>query len=154
MAKKKKTLIKGKFPRFDEIPAVQMSESGVRLEQLCEEREVGMDGVSHWKDAVFEEADIYNLMGWFELDGSHLDLSSIISDLKVIKILPPGKFDPFHHLFKAIKVEEGYFSPGKIYHSTGTFRYEEPVDPRGVSDLNFAFDDIADIGFSARSIRF
>lgn len=154
MVRKKKTLTKSKVPRFDEVPVVQMPESGVRLEQLCEEREVGMDGVSHWKDAAFEEADIYNLMGWFEFDGSHLDLSSIIPDIKVIKVFPRGKLDPLHHLFKTIRIEEGYFAPGNIYHGTGTFRYEIPGDTRSVNDLSLTFDDIADIGFSGRSMRF
>jgi|APFre7841882590_1041340.scaffolds.fasta_scaffold00427_2 hypothetical protein len=154
MARKRKALTKSKVPRFDEIPVVQMHESGMRLEQLCEEREVGMDGVSHWKDAAFEEADIYNLMGWFEFDGFRLDLSSIIPDIKVIKVLPRGKFEPLQHLFKTIKVEEVYFAPGNIYHSTGAFRYEVPGDTRGVSDLNLTFDNIADIGFSARGMQF
>jgi hypothetical protein len=154
MVKKKKALTKNKVRGFDEIQTLRLPEPGVRLEQLCEERDVGIDGVSHWKDAAFEETDIYNLIGWFELDGSHLDLTSIIPDLKVIKVLPPRKFDPFHHLFKTIKIEEGHFAPANMYHGTGTFRYEEPGDTRGVSDLNFTFDDISDIGFSAHSIRF
>jgi hypothetical protein len=154
MVRKKKPPIKRTVLGFDEIPAVQVTESGMRLEQLCEEREVGMDGVSHWKDAAFEEADIYNLMGWFEFDGSHIDLRSIIPDIKVIKVVPRGKFDPFQHLFKTIKGEEGYLVSGNIYHGTGSFRYEMPGDSRSVSDLNLTFIDIADIGFSARSIRF
>lgn len=154
MVRKKKTPKKRKVPEFYETQAVQVPESGMRLEQLCEEREVGMDGISHWKDAAFEEADIYNLMGWFEFDSSRLDLSSIIPDIKIIKMLPRGKFDPFQHLFKTIKVEEAYFAPVNIYDGTGTFRYEEPGDARSVSDLNFTFDDIADIGFSARGIQF
>jgi hypothetical protein len=154
MVRKKKTHTKSKVPRFDEVPAVQMLESGVRLEQLCEEREVGMDGVSHWKDAAFEEADIYNLMGWFEFDGSHLDLSSIIPDIKTIKMLPRGKFESLQHLFKTIKVEEVYFAPGNMYHNTGAFRYEMPGDTRGVGNFNLTFDDIADIGISARGMQF
>jgi hypothetical protein len=154
MARKRKVHTKSKVPRFDEVPAVQMPESGMRLDQLCEEREVGMDGVSHWKDAAFEEADIYNLMGWFEFDGSHLDLTSIIPDIKVIKVLPRGKFEPLQHLLKTIKVEEVYFAPGSMYHSTGAFRYEVPGDTRGVGDLNLTFDNFTDIGFSARSMQF
>lgn len=154
MVRGKKTITKSRVPRFDETPVIQVSESGIRLEQLCDEREVGMDGVSHWKDASFEEADIYNLMGWFEFDGSHLDLSSIMPDIKVIKVLPRGRVEPLQHLFTTIKVEDVYLAPGNIYHSTGAFRYEVPGDVRGVSDLNLTFDDIADIGFSARSMRF
>ncbi|NTW16558.1 MAG: hypothetical protein HGA41_03755 [Syntrophaceae bacterium] len=154
MAKKKKTHTKSKVPRFDEVPVVQMPDSGVRLEQLCDEREVGMDGVSHWKDAAFEEADIYNLMGWFEFDGSHLDLTSIIPDIKIIKVHPRSKYEPLQHLFKTIKIEEVYFAPGSMFHSTGAFRYEVPGDTRGVGDLNLMFNDIADIGMSARSMQF
>ncbi len=154
MARKKKSFTKNKVRGFDDIQILRLPEPGLRLEQLCEERDVGMDGVSHWKDAAFEETDIYNLIGWFKLDGSYLDLTSIIPDLKVIKVLPPGKFDPFHHLFKTIKIEEAHFAPVNMYHGTATFRYEEPGDTRSVSDLNFTFDDISDIGFSARSIRF
>jgi hypothetical protein len=154
MAKKKKMHTKSKVPRFDEVPVIQMPESGVRLEQLCDEREVGMDGVSHWKDAAFEEADIYNLMGWFEFDGSHLDLTSIIPDIKVIKVHPRSKYEPLQHLFKPIKIEEVYFAPGSMFHNTGAFRYEVPGDTRGVGDLNLMFNDIADIGMSARSMQF
>jgi len=154
MAKKKKMHTKSKVPRFDEVPVIQMPESGVRLEQLCDEREVGMDGVSHWKDAAFEEADIYNLMGWFEFDGSHLDLTSIIPDIKIIKVHPRSKYEPLQHLFKTIKVEEVYLALGNIYHNTGAFRYEVPGDTRGAGDLNLMFDDIADIGISARSMQF
>jgi hypothetical protein len=154
MAKKKKTHTKSKVPRFDEVPVIQMPESGVRLEQLCEEREVGMDGVSHWKDAVFEETDIYNVMGWFEFDGSHLDLTSIIPDIKVIKLLPRSKFEPLQHFLKPMKVEEVHLAPGNFYYGTGTFRYEAPGDTRGVGDLNLMFDDIADIGISARIMQF
>ena len=154
MAKKKKTHTKSKVPRFDDVPVIQMPESGVRLEQLCDEREVGMDGVSHWKDAAFEEADIYNLMGWFEFDGSHLDLTSIIPDIKIIKVHPRSKYEPLQHLFKTIKIEEVYFAPGSMFHSTGAFRYEVPGDTRGVGDLNLMFNDIADIGMSARSMQF
>jgi hypothetical protein len=154
MAKKKKMHTKSKVPRFDEVPVIQMPESGVRLEQLCDEREVGMDGVSHWKDAAFEEADIYNFMGWFEFDGSHLDLTSIIPDIKIIKVHLRSKYEPLQHLFKTIKIEEVYFAPGSMFHSTGAFRYEVPGDTRGVGDLSLMFDDIADIGISARSIQF
>lgn len=154
MAKKKKTHTKSKVPRFDDVPVIQMPESGVRLEQLCDEREVGMDGVSHWKDAAFEEADIYNLMGWFEFDGSHLDLTSIIPDIKIIKVHPRSKYEPLQHLFKTIKIEEVYFAPGSMFHSTGAFRYEVPGDTRGAGDLNLMFNDIADIGMSARSMQF
>jgi hypothetical protein len=154
MAKKKKTHTKSKAPRFDDVPVIQMPESGVRLEQLCDEREVGMDGVSHWKDAAFEEADIYNLMGWFEFDGSHLDLTSIIPDIKIIKVHPRSKYEPLQHLFKTIKIEEVYFAPGSMFHSTGAFRYEVPGDTRGVGDLNLMFNDIADIGMSTRGMQF
>ena len=154
MVKKKKPHTKSKAPRFDEVQVVQMPESGVRLEQLCEEREVGMDGVSHWKDAAFEEADIYNLMGWFEFDGSHLDMTSIIPDIKVIKVHPRSKYEPLRHLFKTIKIEEVYFAPASMYHSLGTFRYEVPGDTRGGGDLSLMFDDIADIGIPARSMQF
>lgn len=154
MVRKKKTLSKSKVSRFDEAPAVQMPESGVRLEQLCEEREVGMDKVSHWKDAAMVEADLYNLMGWFEFDGSHLDLSSLMPDIKIIKVFPRGKFEPLQHPLKPVKVEEVYLAPGSMYHGTGAFRYEVPGDSRGGSDLNLTFNDIADIGISARSMQF
>jgi hypothetical protein len=156
MAKKRKTLIKSKVPGFEEIPTAQMpDQSGVRLEQLCEEREVGMDGVIHWKDAALEEADIYYPMGWFELDSYQIDKRSVMPDLKAISILSPGKSDPFQHLSEIVKSDEGHFSFNSIYQRMGTFRYEEPgQEAYDVNELNFVFNDIANIGIAARSIQY
>jgi hypothetical protein len=100
-------------------------QSGLMLEQLCEEREVGIDGFIHWKDATLEEADIYHLMGWFESDNFYLDKHSAISDLKVISMLSPIKSDPFPNLFKILNADEDDFFPGNIYQSAGHFRYKE-----------------------------
>ncbi len=155
MARKKKTAIKSKVHGFEETSTAQFPDQyGLRLEQLCEEREVGMDGVFHWKDASFDDADIYNLMGWFELDGFHLDKGSPLPDFKVVRMLLPGGLDTFQYLSKIMKPDENHLSPGNIYHIMGTFRYEEPGEAHGFSGFNFVFNDITNIGFSARSIRF
>jgi hypothetical protein len=156
MAKRRKTLTKSKVPGFEEISTAQMpDQSGVKLEQLCEEREVGMDGVIHWKDATLEEADIYNPMGWFELDSPYPDKRSPISDLKVISVLSPVKSDTFQDLFKILKADDNHLSLSNIYLGTGRFRYEEPGEEmHDINELNFAFNDITNIGFAARSILF
>ena len=155
MTRRKKAPAISKVHGYDVASTAQIpDQSGVRLEQLCEEREVGMDGVIHWKDATLEEADIYNLMGWFELDSFHLAKRSAISDLKIISMLSPVKTDSFQQLFKILKVDEGHLTLSNVYLGSGSFRYEQPGEAHDVNELNFAFNDVTNIGFAARSILF
>ena len=156
MAKRKKALVKNKVKgHYETLTTQKTDSSGVRLEQLCEEREVGMDGIIHWKDAALEEADIYNFMGWFELEGYPLDKWFSLPDLKGVNLILPGQFDPFQNLFKIMKVDESHLSPGNIYQNTGYFKYEDSGDEAQiVNELNLTFNDIANIGFAARSIQF
>jgi hypothetical protein len=156
MTRRKKVPAKSKVPAYDEASAAQMLDrSGLRLEQLCNEREVGMDGIIHWKDAILEEADIYTFMGWIELEGYPLDKWFSLPDLKGVNLILPGQFDPFQNLFKIMKVDESRLSPGNIYQSTGNFRYEDSgEEAHGINELKLTFNDIANIGFAARSIQF
>jgi hypothetical protein len=156
MAKRKNALAKSKIRRYDETPTTQKTDPpGVRLEQLCNERDVGMDGIIHWNDAILEEGDIYNFMGWFELEGYPLDKWFSLPDRKGVNLILPGQFDPFQILFKIMKVDESCLSPGNIYQSTVSFRYEDSgEEAQSVNELNLTFNDIENIGFAARSIQF
>jgi hypothetical protein len=156
MTKRGKSLVKGRVHGYDDsVTAHIPDQSGLRLEQLCEEREVGMNGVIHWNDATLEETDSYNLMGWFELDGFHLGKRFTIPGFKGVNVLSPVQTDIFQHLFKNMKADEGHLSLSSIYQNTGCFRYEEPEElTRETNKFNFTFNDITNIGFSARSIHF
>jgi hypothetical protein len=130
-------------------------QSGLRLEQLCEEREVGMNGVINWNDATLEETDSYNLMGWFELDGLHLGKRFTIPGFKGVTILSPVQTDLFQHLFKNMKADQSHLSLSNIYQNTGSFRYAEPEKlTHEANTLNLTFNDMTNIGFTAHSIQF
>ncbi len=156
MTRKKKPPARSKAHGYDAASTAQISDqSGLRLEQLCEEREVGIDGVIHWKDATLEEADIYHFTGWFELDSFYPAKRSAISDLRVISMLSPVKSDTFQQLFKILKADKGHLSLSNVYLGSGSFRYEQPGEgTHDVNELNYAFNDIRNIGFAARSILF
>jgi hypothetical protein len=52
-ARRKKVIAKSKGGGFDETSmALTQNQSGVMIEQLCDEREVGVYGIIHWKDAT------------------------------------------------------------------------------------------------------
>ena len=155
MTKRRKAPARSKVHRYDEPVTVQMpDQAGLRLEQLCEEREVGMDCLIHWNDATLEEMNIYNLMEWIELDDFHLGKGYTVSGFHGVTMRSPVTIDHFQHLFNIMKSDEGHLSLSNIYQNTGSFRYAEPEElTREANKFNFAFNDITNIGFAAPSIQ-
>ncbi|MEN6321485.1 MAG: hypothetical protein ABFD82_22400 [Syntrophaceae bacterium] len=156
MAKRRKTPEKSKVRRYDESVPVQMpAQAGLRLEQWCEEWEVGIDYLIHWNDATLEETDIYSLTGLGELDVFHLGQGYTVSGFHRVPVLSPVAIKNFQYLFKIMKVDESHLSLSNVYPNTGSFRYAEPEEStREVGMLNLVFNDMTNIGFAARGIQF
>lgn len=156
MAKRRKAPAKSKVRRYNESVPVQITaQSGLGLEQLCEEWEVGIDCLIHWNDATVEETDIYSLTGLFDLDAFHLGKRYTVSGLHRVPVLSPVAIENFQSLFKIMKADVSILSLSNVYSNTGSFRYAEPEElTREVGMLNLVFNDMTSIGFAARGIQF
>lgn len=94
-------------------------------------------------------------MGCLELESSHPGKCLTFFDFKVEDVLSPIESDHFPLLFRILNADEDYFFPGNIYQNTEQFRYEDLAGGAyEVAKLDLAFDNIANIGFASRSIRF
>lgn len=120
---------------FDQPP----DQWGGKLERFFEENDVGMDGVIHWKDGAAEETDLYNLMGWFDMDSFRPGTWSTNEVSERIEAFSYAKFDPFQYLLKS------------VYQGRGTFRYEEPGENSPVdTEMKFIFNNLTNLGVRDR----
>jgi hypothetical protein len=156
MEKRRRTPAKSKVRRYNESVPVQVTtQAGLGLEQLCEEREVGMDCLIHWNDASLEETDIYSFAGLFELDAFRLGKVYTVPGIHGAPVRSSVAIENFQYLFKIMKADENNLSLSNVYPNTGSFRYAEPEElTREAGVLNFAFNDITNIGFAASGIQF
>jgi len=140
MTRKRKNPVTKKIDGYDKWAFDQtQNQWGEKLERFFEENEVGMDGVTHWKDAAVEEINPYNLMVWFDIDSFRLGIWSTAEEAGTLETFSYGKAVPFQYPLRS------------VYQGRGTFRYEEPGEELfSDTEMKLVFSNLTNLGVAGR----